>query len=72
MPILREEIQAFARLWNIHQIRKQPNRPSSVQGKPFMLYNFPKEPVRNYGIKPDDELLQKIRNHYLTWGMFYY
>jgi len=61
MPILRQEIQAFARMWNCHTIRKQPNRPNAIHGKPYMLYNWPQAPgVQKMGLKPDAELLSQL------------
>ena len=47
----------FARMWNSHSIRKQPN---AVCGKPCMLYHWPQAGVRDYGLKPDRELLSRL------------
>jgi len=71
MPILRQEIQAFARMWNCHTIRKQQNRPNAVYGKPYMLYNWPQAPgVRRYGLKPDAELLSQLEEQTAEHGNF--
>ena len=62
MPILRQEIQAFARMWNCHTIRKQPNRPHAVHGKPYMLYNWPQAPgIQKMSLKSDAELLSQLK-----------
>ncbi|MGH9975674.1 MAG: hypothetical protein ACRD8Z_07540 [Nitrososphaeraceae archaeon] len=41
MPILRQHIKEFAATWNQHPIRKQPRRPTSIPGKPYMNYHYP-------------------------------
>jgi hypothetical protein len=69
IPILREEIHRYARTWNVHQIRKQNDRPDCVTGKPFMLYNYPKEGVTNYGIKPNNGLLHDLQSEVADFGM---
>jgi hypothetical protein len=70
MPILRQEIQGFARMWNSHTIRRQPNRPNAVHGKPYMLYNWPQAPVaRDYGLKPDLGLLSELEGQTAAYGI---
>lgn len=70
IPILRQEVQAFARMWNMHTIRKQPNRPNAVHGKPIMLYFYPQDPcIQNYGLKPDPQLLQELTDQTASYGM---
>jgi hypothetical protein len=70
IPILREEVHKFARIWNMHTIRKQNNRPHSVSGKPYMLYNYPKEPATNYGIRPDEDFLHNLKAEIADWGKY--
>jgi hypothetical protein len=72
MPILRDEIPAFARLWNVHRIRRQPQRPNCVAGQPLVLYNWPKEGIENHGLVPDQEVLREIQGHISNWGKLYY
>ncbi|KAE8369889.1 hypothetical protein BDV27DRAFT_140805 [Aspergillus caelatus] len=57
IPIIRTEIYGYVELWNVHQIRKQRNRPNSVAGKPYILYHHPKEGVRGYGLPIKQEVL---------------
>ena len=68
MPILREEIHKFARLWNIHTIRRQPNRPNCVSGQPVALYHWPPSGIENYGIKPDPDLHRELEEQVADWG----
>lgn len=68
MPILRQEIQAFAQLWNVHRIRYQPNRPNCVVGQPLMLYHWPKDGVEDQGLAADQELLQELQQDVSSWG----
>ncbi|KAE8374203.1 hypothetical protein BDV26DRAFT_284469 [Aspergillus bertholletiae] len=60
MPIICTEIYSYIELWNVHQIRKQQNRPNSVTGKPYMLYYYPKEGVRDYGLPIKQEVLDYL------------
>lgn len=60
MPLVRQEIQNFVRVWNSHRIRKQPHRPESISGKPWMLYHHPQEGIKDYGLPPDEEILQNL------------
>lgn len=69
MPILRDEVCHFVRTWNSHTIRKQPNRPNIVTGKPYMLYNHPGNHVRNWGLEFDAELLHTIRSEVEDWDV---
>ncbi|KAG8674007.1 hypothetical protein FPOAC1_007326 [Fusarium poae] len=41
MPIIREELTEFVRIWNVHYIRKQANRPHVNPGQPWNLYFQP-------------------------------
>jgi hypothetical protein len=68
MPILREEVPAFARLWNVHKIRRQPKRPNCVVGQPLVLYHWPKDGVENHGLAPDTELLRELQRDVSNWG----
>jgi hypothetical protein len=70
MPILRIQIASFVRTWNCHKIRKQPNRPHLVPGKPFMNYNFPPEGVQDQGIQCKMDLLKTLQKDVREWGMF--
>ncbi|KAB8212699.1 hypothetical protein BDV33DRAFT_211000 [Aspergillus novoparasiticus] len=60
IPIIRHSIHEFARLWNVHSIRRQRNRPYSISGKPVKLYFFPSDDVRDYGTEPDAEILDDL------------
>ena len=41
IPIMRTELDQYAELWNIHQIRKQPDRPYLKTGIPCLLFHCP-------------------------------
>lgn len=68
MPILREDIQKFARIWNIHTIRRQPRRPNCVAGQPVMLYHWPSEGVKDHGARPDPDLRSYLQTQVSDWG----
>ncbi|KAE8378344.1 hypothetical protein BDV26DRAFT_304335 [Aspergillus bertholletiae] len=51
IPIIRQRIHAFVRLWNIHTIRRQSKRPHSVSGRPAQLYFFPSGDIQDYGTR---------------------
>jgi hypothetical protein len=59
MPMLRKDLHGFVQDWNVHNIRKQPNKPHSVSGKPNILYH--QHPgVSDYCKKPRVELVQEL------------
>ena len=68
IPILRTEIQSYVRTWNGHRIRKQPNRPNAVAGKPHILYHYPPQLVQNYGLSVDTVRLDMLQNDVREWG----
>ena len=55
LPIIREEIYAFVRMWNAHSMRKQKGRPNVVVGRPNMLYWHPGDHVENFGTPYDEQ-----------------
>ncbi|KAL4864173.1 hypothetical protein BDV12DRAFT_205896 [Aspergillus spectabilis] len=67
MPVLRIEITSFVRLWNNHSIRKQPNRPYLVSGKPYINYNRPEAGIHNHGIQFDWDLFKKLHRDVQDW-----
>lgn len=72
IPILRAEILGYTKLWNIHKIRTQrKKRPNAVSGQPMMLYNFPESGITDYGISPDVETLEELRNEVQAFGMLF-
>jgi hypothetical protein len=72
MPLLWIQITSFVRVWNNHSIRKQPNRPHLIPGKPFMNYNYPGNGIQNYGIKFDEDILKSLQEDVQDWGKFFY
>ncbi|KAI9375566.1 hypothetical protein BJX61DRAFT_531516 [Aspergillus egyptiacus] len=60
-PILRTEVCHFVQAWNCHRIRRQPNRPNSIGGKPYMLYHYPENGVQDYGHPVDNPTLQQLK-----------
>ena len=68
IPLLCTEMQSFVRTWNVHRIRKQPNRPNAVPGKPYVLYHHPPDHVRNHGLSVNIPLLETLQNDVRDWG----
>ena len=60
MPVLRLEIARYIEIWNNYIIRKQPKRPFVVTGKPYINYYFPGKGIKNFGYKPDPQLLEHL------------
>jgi hypothetical protein len=57
MPILREELRQFVRLWNSHHIRKQSKRTHHVAGAPNELYE---QTNLQCGFTPNIRVLQSL------------
>lgn len=68
IPLLRTDMQSFVRTWNTHRIRKQPNRPNAVAGKPYVLYHHPPEDIKNYGIRVHAQTLETLQKDVQDWG----
>ena len=58
MPIIQTELQNFCKIWNLHKIRKQTNRPNCVPGQPLRNYMYPEATgTTDHGcVVPDDVL----------------
>jgi len=70
MPLLRREICKFIRLWNVHDIRKQKERPGGVYGKPYFLYFHPEDRgVQDYGLTADENLVNELLDDMNDWGI---
>ena len=67
-PTIRTDITHFVDNWNTHKIRKQPHRPSAVQGRPYNLFFHPREGVRNYGISLHEPTLGRLRQDVQDWS----
>ena len=61
LPTIRTEVTQFVDKWNTHNIRRQSNRPKSMQGKPLALFYYPKEGIKNYGLGLDQPTLARLR-----------
>jgi hypothetical protein len=70
MPLVREAAIVYKDLWNIHKIRKQPNRPNAVSGQPQILYDFPPTAEGSYGVAIDPEFAKIIEDGLEEWGKF--
>jgi hypothetical protein len=70
MPIVRQAAYEYMELWNIHKIRKQPNRPNAVVGRPEQLYNDPADGIQSYGVPIDIEFAKNIEESMENWGKF--
>ena len=67
-PTIRTEVTDFVDHWNTHPIRKQPNRPNSIQGRPRILFSSPKEGIRNYGLAVHEPTLKRLGQDVEDWG----
>lgn len=70
MPIVRHAAFEYKDLWNIHKIRKQPNRPNAVSGQPEYLYDDPQTADGSYGIPIDPEYAKKVLDNLEPWGSY--
>ncbi|KAF3912999.1 hypothetical protein ABW21_db0200482 [Orbilia brochopaga] len=65
MDVVRASIYETVETWNIHSIRKQPNRSYLPTGRPFFLYNDPAVP--NYSREPQHDLLDELWDQVKDW-----
>lgn len=68
IPLLRTQMQSFVRTWNRHSIRKQPNRPNAISGKPFVLFHHSPSHVENYGLSINSDKLGDLQNDVREFG----
>jgi hypothetical protein len=64
MPIVQEEVYKYVKLWNVHNIQKQPNRPNAVTRKPKFNYTYPKTSTIHYRHPIDPEISDSISQEY--------
>jgi hypothetical protein len=64
MPIVQEEVYKYVELWNVYSIRKQPNRPNAVTGKPKFNYTYPKNGTIHYRRPVDLEITNGIQQEF--------
>jgi hypothetical protein len=69
LPIIRQNLFSFVRLWNSHKIRPQRHRPGSVSGKPYLLYHHPSEGVLDHGLLFNEEKLHSIKERVQDWDL---
>jgi hypothetical protein len=69
LPVIRNDLFNFVRLWNSHNIRAQRRRPGVVSGKPYMLYHHPAEGVQDYGLTFNEEKYGTIREQVRNWDL---
>jgi hypothetical protein len=69
LPIIRQDLFDFVRLWNAHSIRAQRKRPGVVSGKPYLLYHHPSEGVQDYGLAFNEEKYREIREVVEDWDL---
>ena len=69
MRLIREEAYEFMENWNTHKIRSQKNRPHTVSGKPWYLYEFPEPPAEKCASIPDLDLVEKLRAELQAYDM---
>ena len=68
LPTIRTEVAYFVDQWNTHPLRKQSNRPNSVQGRPRTLFYKPKEGIRDYRLAVHEPTLTRLRRDVEDWG----
>jgi hypothetical protein len=71
IPILRDLVYNFVRLWNRHRIRKQRDRPYSQHGQPSWLYENPPEGFPDFGIPVNVDRVKEIRSVLESFGKFF-
>src|SRR5271170_8106702 len=69
IPIIRREVFKFIKLWNVHRIRRQPKRPNCIYGQPVQLYHWPAEGTRDYGLRPNQEIITALTEDLSDWGI---
>jgi hypothetical protein len=69
MRLIREEAYEFMENWNTHKIRTQKNRPHTVSGKPWYLYESPAPLAEKCTSTPDPELVEKLRAELQTYDV---
>ena len=71
MPIIQAELKHFTRIWNIHNIRKQKNRPNSIPGQPAKNYFYPgMVGAEDQGYAVSDEVLDEYAQRVEDIGVF--
>lgn len=68
MRMLRKEVRVFVESWNNHKIRKQRNRPNSVSGRPWFLYEHP-EPMMDYKQPVNADMLAVVGRSVEEFGL---
>jgi hypothetical protein len=68
MPLIRSGVTEYVQNWNHHSIRKQNDRPEGVYGQPYKMFEWSKEPIIDYGMVPDKDLLSELSNAHSYWG----
>jgi hypothetical protein len=70
MNMIREHIHGFVEEHNRHRIRKQRNREHYLPtGRPNKLYHYPPEGTRDYGSKPWQPLMEKLKNDVAAYDL---
>jgi hypothetical protein len=60
MPLVREAVYAYVKLWNHHSIQKQPNRLNAVTSQLYILYYYPLDGVKSYKVFVDLNWISEI------------
>jgi hypothetical protein len=68
MPLIREEVFGFVRLWNAHKIRKQRNRPFLPVGQPIWLYNHPTADNPDFALPADPRTIELMQEKLEAFG----
>lgn len=71
LPIICQEIDEFAKLWNAHRIRAQHSRTYLPTGKPLVMYHTPPEGIKDYGQIPPVELISELRKELEGYGKYH-
>ena len=68
MDEIRAQIRGYVEVHNNHPIRKQKNRDYLPTGRPYELYNYPRDGIQNYAEIADPELLALLQAQVQDWN----
>jgi hypothetical protein len=63
MPIIRQEVQQFVRMWNDHPIRKQRGLANHIPGIPNKLDDQRSSSGERFGFQLNQEILNELLHH---------
>ena len=70
LPTICTEVTHYVDEWNTHFLRKQPNRPKSISGRPITLFYRPKLGIKNYSLSLHRPTLAQLRRDVEDYSKF--